>query len=36
MYLFIKKEDSTKVLNVKKLNAEQLSANCSRITLSFL
>jgi len=35
MKLYIKKEDITKVLNDKMLNAELLSANCRRITLSF-
>ena len=35
MKLYIKKEDSTEVLNDKILNAELLSANCRRITLSF-
>ena len=35
MKLYIKKEDSAEVLNDKILNAELLSANCRRITLSF-
>jgi len=35
MKLYIKKEDSAKVLNDKILNAELLSANCRSITLNF-
>jgi len=34
MKLYIKEEDSAKVLNDKILNAELLSANCRRITVS--